>query len=250
MNQWYYAINQERKGPVDEATMADLAKSGVITPDTLVWRQGLTEWQPFRAVSDHASVQQAVVEPPVPASAPSQSIQLGGHTVTEETKDAFVQRIQEGVDPTGVDRRYAGFWIRFGACVIDGVFTSIAVYAIIIPLALVLGGSFMSVIDSTGDESLGIIFFLVIMAISIGIPLTYYTATTGSKMQATFGKKLLGLKVIREDGRPITYGLAFGRYFGFMLSTVILYIGLIMAAFDDQKRALHDHMCGTRVIER
>ena len=249
MNQWYYAVNQERKGPVDDAAMSDLVGNGVITPDTLVWRQGLTEWQPYGNVSVVADTEPVADPQPLSSSAP-QSIQLGGHTVTEGTKATYVQQLQEGVDPTGKGRRYAGFWIRFAACVIDGVFTSIAVYAIIIPLALLFGGTLMSVVDSTGDESLGIFFFLVILGISIAIPLAYYTMTTGSKMQATFGKKLLGLKVIREDGRPITYGLAFGRYFGFMLSSMILYIGLIMAAFDDQKRALHDHMCGTRVIER
>ena len=56
------------------------------------------------------------------------------------------------------------------------------------------------------------------------------------------------IKVVRPDGSPIGYGRAFGRYFGFLLSYVICLIGLIMAAFDSEKRALHDRICDTRVI--
>ena len=32
------------------------------------------------------------------------------------------------------------------------------------------------------------------------------------------------------------------------LSIVMLGIGYLIAAFDDQKRTLHDHICDTRVI--
>jgi uncharacterized RDD family membrane protein YckC len=58
----------------------------------------------------------------------------------------------------------------------------------------------------------------------------------------------MGLKVVRADGSPVSIGLAFGRYFAKMLSGFILLIGYIMAAFDAQKRALHDMICDTRVI--
>ncbi|HET6371045.1 MAG TPA: RDD family protein, partial [Nitrospiria bacterium] len=43
---------------------------------------------------------------------------------------------------------------------------------------------------------------------------------------------------------------ACGRYFAEILSGIILCIGYIMAAFDDEKRALHDRICGTRVIKK
>ena len=242
MNRWYYAVNKERKGPVDEATLLELASSGTLTSESLVWREGMGDWQPFRvAVGDH---------PPAGEIPPQQSIQLGGQTVTEATKDKYVQRLREGVATTGKGWRYGGFWIRFAALMIDGVFTTIAAYAIIIPLAFFMGGTLMSALDSTGEESLGLAFFFIITGISIAIPAGYYTLTTGSKMQATFGKKLVGLRVICEDGSDVTYGRALGRYFGYMLGTMIFCLGLIMAAFDDQKRALHDHLCKTRVIER
>ena len=54
--------------------------------------------------------------------------------------------------------------------------------------------------------------------------------------------------MIRADGRPISPGLAAGRYFGLWLSSLIFFIGYIIAGFDSEKRALHDRICQTRVI--
>ena len=56
------------------------------------------------------------------------------------------------------------------------------------------------------------------------------------------------LKIVRPDGAPITYLRAFGRYFAEILSTLILFIGFMMAGWDEEKRALHDRICDTRVI--
>jgi len=69
--------------------------------------------------------------------------------------------------------------------------------------------------------------------------------------------------VVSADGTPMTYRTAFYRDLTGYLSVLAglfslpgnieLYLlpclgGLIMAAFDSQKRALHDRLCGTRVI--
>jgi uncharacterized RDD family membrane protein YckC len=43
-------------------------------------------------------------------------------------------------------------------------------------------------------------------------------------------------------------GQAAGRYLAFLINGFTLFIGFIMAGFDDQKRALHDRICDTRVI--
>jgi uncharacterized RDD family membrane protein YckC len=90
-------------------------------------------------------------------------------------------------------------------------------------------------------------------AIGIGVLLSMalsclYQGYFLSQKGATLGKMLMGLKVVTFDGGPITVSRAIGRYFASMLSSMILCIGYIMVAFDDQKRALHDHICGTRVI--
>ena len=70
------------------------------------------------------------------------------------------------------------------------------------------------------------------------------------KHGATPGKMACGLKVVSPDGGPVSYGKACGRFFAEMLSGLTLGIGYIMVAFDDEKRALHDRICNTRVIRK
>jgi uncharacterized RDD family membrane protein YckC len=68
---------------------------------------------------------------------------------------------------------------------------------------------------------------------------------------ATPGKLILSLEVIRADGTRPGWGLAIGRYFAKILSSwPTLYIGYIMAGIDDEKRALHDRICNTRVVKK
>ena len=44
---WYYAINNQQLGPVDEARMKELLADGTITSSTLVWSSGMGTWQPL-----------------------------------------------------------------------------------------------------------------------------------------------------------------------------------------------------------
>ena len=89
---------------------------------------------------------------------------------------------------------------------------------------------------------------MVQMAIQMLIGLSYTVFFLG-RFAATPGKMVCKLKVIRSDGAAITYPRAFGRHFAEMLSGLTLYIGYLMAAFDDEKRTLHDRICDTRVIK-
>jgi uncharacterized RDD family membrane protein YckC len=54
---------------------------------------------------------------------------------------------------------------------------------------------------------------------------------------------------VRPGGSPITVWRALGRYFGTILSWMAFTVGYIIAAFDEQKRSLHDWICDTRVIK-
>ena len=75
-----------------------------------------------------------------------------------------------------------------------------------------------------------------------------YSAIFIGKYGATPGKMACGLRVVQPDGSKVGYGRAFGRGCAEILSRMICSIGYIMAAFDPEKRALHDRMCSTRVI--
>lgn len=81
---WYYAIGQERKGPVTDDQLQGLVKDNVVLGDTLVWREGMPNWQPYRTVAplgsgavlaatpEAAPLPAATVAPPA-AAKPTQS---------------------------------------------------------------------------------------------------------------------------------------------------------------------------------
>ena len=64
----------------------------------------------------------------------------------------------------------------------------------------------------------------------------------------TVGKMVLNLRVVDLAGNQITFGRATGRFFGKILSGLILNIGYIMAGFTEKKQALHDMLAGCLVI--
>ncbi len=79
------------------------------------------------------------------------------------------------------------------------------------------------------------------------LPLIYDVFFIG-KYGATLGKMALKIKVVTADGAPVSYLRAFARYFAKVVSALPCMIGYLMAAFDEERRALHDRICNTRVI--
>jgi len=57
----------------------------------------------------------------------------------------------------------------------------------------------------------------------------YFALMESSGKCASLGKMALGIKVTDLNGNRISFGKATGRFFGKMISGVILYIGFIMA---------------------
>lgn len=76
----------------------------------------------------------------------------------------------------------------------------------------------------------------------------YYVLTTYFS-GATLGKKLFRLRVETADGQKLTFlNVLYRETIGKYLSGIILCIGYLMIAVDDEKRALHDRLCDTRVV--
>jgi len=179
---------------------------------------------------------------------------FGDTLICPNCKDSYLQKLREGVAPVQPVFRYAGFWIRFIAALIDGIILGIAGSAIQL---LLLGSAFAPFIhmrpDAPPEEALAAIGAMMgTLALSMLINTALgscYEAFFVSRAGATPGKMALGLKVVRPNGGPVSLGRAFGRYFGKWLSSIILGIGYIMAGFDPQKRAMHDMICDTRVIK-
>lgn len=76
MSQWFYAeANRERRGPVPAEEVAALFRAGQLSADTLVWREGIGDWQPLRNVADELGLQallspSATLPPGVPPLPP------------------------------------------------------------------------------------------------------------------------------------------------------------------------------------
>ena len=93
---------------------------------------------------------------------------------------------------------------------------------------------------------LGVYFIIVCMAGVISW--LYWSLMESSAKQATLGKMALGIKVTDLNGNRIGFGKATGRFFGKILSGIILDIGFIMAGFTEKKQGLHDMIAGTLVV--
>lgn len=71
MSAWYYAAAQDQKGPVGEDEMRGLIKSGQITRETNVWREGMDTWQ---LAVEHPNLSAMFSMPPPLPVAPSPKI--------------------------------------------------------------------------------------------------------------------------------------------------------------------------------
>ena len=68
---------------------------------------------------------------------------------------------------------------------------------------------------------------------------------------ATLRMRLVGVLVADATTLQTTSpGKAVLRYFGYLVSSLCCYIGLIWAAFDSRKQGWHDRIAGTVVIHR
>lgn len=148
---------------------------------------------------------------------------------------------------------HAGFWMRFAAILIDGILIGAVNSIVMTPL---LGQTFqMAMSAESGDLTqfdlvAWITTFIVSNIVVTVISWLYFALMESSSHQGTLGKKLLGIKVTDMDGGRIGFGRATGRYFGKILSGMILMIGFLMAAFTEKKQALHDMLAGTLVVKR
>ncbi len=63
----------------------------------------------------------------------------------------------------------------------------------------------------------------------------------------TLGKALLGIRVVRADGRPLDLGRGLARALGYALSAAVFGIGFLLALLPPH-RALHDYLAGSAVL--
>ena len=142
---------------------------------------------------------------------------------------------------------YGGFWIRVGAYLIDGIILFIAQSIIFAVFGISIFGA--STLAPGSEDALATGAGLMANLISIVMGWLYFSVLESGAWQATLGKKALGLVVTDTSGSRISFGRATGRYFGKILSSLILLIGFIMVAFTERKQGLHDMIASTLVVK-
>lgn len=207
MSQWYYAIDRESHGPVSGEELRERALRGELGRDDLVWTEGLESWQPAH------------------------------HFLTFPSEAPAHAAMPEG-QPRAV--RYAGFWLRAVAVLLDGIIFFIGALVVTFVLSLVAGGLLDP--DTTA--------LWLLYAFSFLGNWLFYAGFEASAYRATPGKRLLGLAVTDLQGRRLTFARATGRHFGKILSGLIFYIGYLMAGFTKRKQALHDMLAGCLVVQQ
>jgi len=144
---------------------------------------------------------------------------------------------------------YAGFWLRLVAYIIDAIILGMAGVIAFFPLFRANIHAFTTQNPWEVYTSMSRPLFAIrLLALMLGW--IYYASMESSSWQATLGKKILGLKVTNLAGNRITFARASGRFFGKILSGMILGIGFLMAGFTARKQALHDILAGCLVLRQ
>ncbi len=157
--------------------------------------------------------------------------------------------------------RYAGFWVRFVASMIDTVVVGLPLVYLIY---IISNGNYMNIaslldafkaaqagnvnmtmyyLNQNGHNSL---FWEVIMEILLAFVVTVFWKNFRG---ATPGKKIMKIKIVdAKTLQPISTSQALVRFIGYIISTLPLCFGFVMIAFRDDKRGLHDLLARTCVI--
>jgi uncharacterized RDD family membrane protein YckC len=273
---WYYIANNTQIGPVSDEEFQALADRGEITDATYVWQPGMPEWRRRKDV--------AVAAPPArPPVAPQPDLRqrtieaghvsraggaafccecsrsfplddvaiFGDEVVCAECKPLYVQRLmQNGLDGLGSSGHlgvpFAGFSLRLAAKLVDGVlaYGLGALLLALLIIALFFGSDRRPPTDEQ-DALAG----MIMLGCLVGLPLLYNAICHGL-WGATIGKLAVGIRVVRADGTSLGLVLGTLRAFAELISIIVLGLGYLTVLVDDNRRALHDYICGTRVVYR
>jgi uncharacterized RDD family membrane protein YckC/ribosomal protein L40E len=163
-----------------------------------------------------------------------------GARLVPETLNGVERSLSVG-DGGAPQVEYAGFWLRFGAYLIDS-FLLLIVYGLLVIPAVLFVEDWESA--EAGVAVLG--WYIAVLIVTVA----YFTYFESSAAQATPGKRAVGIFVTDRDGNRITGYRAFGRYWARVLSFLILYLGVLLIGFTDRKEGLHDILAGTLVYRQ
>lgn len=145
----------------------------------------------------------------------------------------------------------AGFWIRFAAQLIDGIFVGIPIsilyFAILVPTIVSTANSNT---DGNIDPTPIIMSTFVVMIIIVIIELLYFILIPALWNGFTPGKRIVGIRIAKVDGGKVGFGTMFLRCFiGGIADSIALsgLVSLIILLSREDKRTLHDLIANTYV---
>jgi uncharacterized RDD family membrane protein YckC len=133
-----------------------------------------------------------------------------------------------------LDVEYAGLGIRFLAYLLD---------VLILLLPILFLDKLVFGIDNPGTDYLAKSSFMNFLIWGF-----YYAFTESSDKQATFGKRILNLKVINEKGYALTFKQAYWHFTLQIVSVLPLGFGIWAIATEKKKQGWHDMIIGSYVI--
>jgi uncharacterized RDD family membrane protein YckC len=141
----------------------------------------------------------------------------------------------------------ASFGQRLGAYLIDYLILFVPLMILALAFGVFSAASLeidpvTGEVTSVGGAAVGALMLFYALAF-VG-PLIYYGYFEGGSSGQTIGKKALGIRVIRMDGGPLGWGLAIGRYFARILSSICL-LGYLWMLWDPEKQTWHDKLTNT-----
>jgi uncharacterized RDD family membrane protein YckC len=158
--------------------------------------------------------------------------------------------------PPSLRGHYAGFVTRSIAFTLDLLLVVITQMAIILFARLLL--------NFFGLDELSAVLFepaepantspivqalrWVITIFASGVLAAIYFVFFWVLVDKTLGQALLGLRVIRTDGRSISLGFAIRRALGYYVSFIALGLGFLWVLIDDRRQGWHDKLADTVVV--
>ncbi len=136
----------------------------------------------------------------------------------------------------GVD--LAGYGSRVGATILDGLLVGV--------VAVLL----MAVVAVSGDDLNYVVVGVALLASLVYAPVLM--CRSGAHNGQTFGKQALGIRVVREDARPIAASTALMREFvgkGLLgLVPFFTFVDFLLPLGDPRRQAIHDKLASTFVV--
>lgn len=151
---------------------------------------------------------------------------------------------------------YAGFVTRSIAFAIDLILIAVTQITILFLVRLLLDFFGLdqlarAIFEPTETTNVSVFITItrwVIAFIGSGFLFALYSISMWLLVDKTLGQALLGLRVLRTDGRPLTLGPAVRRVLGYYISFLALFLGFLWVLVDDRRQGWHDKIADTIVV--